>query len=195
MNKLHIGIGVLLSLAVNTAVADISAVEPSIRQILTTAKEKQFTSGLKVPQATQGTGELLLRDAIYLYNLPVYAGYFQALMGFKCDIFQLVLDVENGHSDIIIGEGVLEDGYLFEYPDRIYDWQAMFAYALYTGYVDKSFWLYDAQTYGVPGIDPASTVGHATAFGYCYSTEPTAAVVYYDERNDRYYSSWEVNPF
>lgn len=183
-----------LLLAVNGVFADISVVQPSVRDLLAAAKAKQLTSGPTAMQATQGTGELLLRDAIYLYNLPVYAGYLQGLIGVKCDIFQLVLDVENGHSDIMIGEGVLEDGYLVEYPDRIYDWQAMFAYALYTGYADKSFWLYDVETYGVPGIDPASTVGSTTAFGYCYSTEPTAGVVYCDERNDRCYTSSEVNP-
>jgi len=190
MKKYLVGVGLLLS--VNGVLADNSGLEQSMKNMLASAKEKQMASALKSPQAFQGTGTLLLRDAIYLYNLPVYAGNLQSLIGIGCDIFQLVMDVENGYTDLAISEGINSGGYFVDYPDRIYANAAMFAYALYSGYSDKSFGFLDNQLYGAPGVDPATIVGHATAFGYCFSTNPDAAVFACDEVNC--YSSSEVNP-
>jgi hypothetical protein len=139
---------------------------------------------------------LLLRDAIYLYGMPIRAGFAQGLIGIGCDIFQLVLDVESGHSDIFITEGIDQPGgYGFVYPDRIYDNAAMFAYALYTGYSAKSFLLFDAQLYRAVNQDPAAIVGRATAFGYCFSTNPSAGVGYCNKRANRCYLSNEVPQF
>jgi hypothetical protein len=193
MKRLLVGLALFLS--INGVFAANSAMEQSMRQGLISAQDRQSMSEPKVTQAFQGTGPLLLRDAIYLYNLPIYAGYLQALYSFGCDVFELVLDVENGYTDLLIAEGLLDGpGYVFEYPDRIYDNAAMFAYALYSGYVDKTFALADVYLYGAPGVNPTSIVGSATAFGYCFSTDPTAAIVYWDERSDQYYLSSEINP-
>jgi hypothetical protein len=71
----------------------------------------------------------------------------------------------------------------------------MFAYALYTSYSAKAFLLFDAQLYGAVNQDPAAIVGRATAFGYCYSTNPSAAVAYCNERTDQCYLSNEVPQF
>lgn len=109
--------------------------------------------------------------------------------------FQLVLDVEGGHSDIVISEGIDQGGYLLVYPDRIYDNAAMFAYALYTGYSTKSFSLFDDLFYDTVNQDPSAIVGRATAFGYCYSTNPNAGVAYCNERTDQCYLSNEVPVF
>ena len=190
MKKFLVGLGLLFLF--NGVLADSSSLEPSIKQMLTAAKSKQSTSS---PRAPQAAGQMLLRDAIYLYNLPIRAGYIQMLSGYGCDVFQLVLDLESGHSDIVIDEGLYEGGYIFLYPDRIFDHAAMFAYALYTGFYEKTFSLADAQLFGAPGVDPASIVGRATAFGYCFSTNPAAVVVYCDELNNRCYFSNEINPW
>ncbi|MFZ3040844.1 MAG: hypothetical protein WA108_03470 [Thiobacillus sp.] len=189
MKKYLVGVGLLLS--VNGVLGDDSGLEQSMKNMLTSAKEKQMASALKSPQAFQGAGPLLLRDAIYLYNLPVYAGNLQLLIGIGCDIFQLVMDVENGYADLAIGEGINSGGYFAGYPDRIYANAAMFSYALYSGYSDKSFGFTDLQLYGAAGVDPNTVIGHATGFGYCFSTNPDAAVFSCDEENC--YSSSEVN--
>lgn len=193
MKKYLVGMGLLL--AVNGVFADDSGLEQSMKNMLTSAKEKQMASVLKSPQAFQGAGPLLLRDAIYLYGMPIRAGYMQHLIGIGCDIFQLVLDVEGGHSDIVISEGIDQGGYLLVYPDRIYDNAAMFAYALYTGYSTKSFSLFDDLLYDTVNQDPSAIVGRATAFGYCFSTNPNAGVVYCNERTDQCYLSNEVPVF
>lgn len=190
MKKYLFGLGLLLS--VNGVFADGSGLDQSMKNMLASAKEKQMASALKSPQAFQGRGPLLLRDAIYLYNQPVYAGNAQALIGIGCDIFQLVMDVENGYTDLAIFEGINSGGYDVLYPDRIYANAAMFAYALYSGHTDKGFEFYDNRLYGAPGVDPNRIVGRGTAFGYCFSTNPGAAVFACDEVNCS--SSSEVNP-
>jgi len=78
--------------------------------MLAAAKAKQLASAPMESKAFQGTGPLLLRDAIYLYHHPIYAGSLQALIGYGCDIFQLVLDVESGYTDIYISEGLDSGG-------------------------------------------------------------------------------------
>jgi len=193
MKKYLLGLGLLLS--VNGVFADSSGLDQSIKQMLTSAKEKQMVSALKSPQALQGTGELLLRDAIYLYDEPTYAGFYHSLIGIGCDIFQLVLDVESGYTDLAIAEGVDSGGYFTIYPDRIYAEAAMFSYALYSQYADKQFVFLDAEYYGEPNVTviPSTIVGRATAFGYCFSTNPSAAVFACDQQ--QCYSSSEVNPW
>ena len=188
-------VGIALLLSANGVLADSAAVEQSVKDMLVAAKERQLTSELLTPQATLGTGELLLRDAIYLYNVPTYAGFLHSLVGIGCDIFQLVLDVESGFTDLAIAEGVDSGGYFTIYPDRIYAEAAMFSYALYSQYPDKQFVFLDVDYYGEPNVnaDPATIVGRATTFGYCFSTNPDAAVFSCDQQ--QCYSSSEVNPF
>ena len=187
-------VGVILLLSAGGVLADNLGVEQSLKDMLASAKQKKMMSELKSPLATLGTGQLLLRDAIYLYNLPIYAGIPQDLWGVNCDIFQLVLDVEAGHTDMAYEEDwAPEINNPVLYPDRIYDSAAMFAYALYGQYGSKDFLLVDAELIGAPGVDPATVVGVATAFGYCYSTSPSAAVFLCNA--DGCFSSSEVNPF
>jgi hypothetical protein len=63
------------------------------------------------------------------------------------------------------------------YNDRIFDWQAMFAYALYQGQATKTFSFGDRNYLGT-----GFKTGQGTVFGYCYSTKPGARV-YINERD------------
>lgn len=70
--------------------------------------------------------EMTLRDVIYLYGKDVRSNKAFHMVGVNCDVFQLVLDVESGYTDIDIVDGATS----FSYPDRILDFHEMFAYAL-----------------------------------------------------------------
>lgn len=85
MKEYLLGMGLLL--AANGVFADDSGLEQSMKNMLTSAKEKQMASALKSPQAFQGIEPLLLRDAIYLYGMPIRAGFMQQLIGIGCDVF------------------------------------------------------------------------------------------------------------
>jgi hypothetical protein len=117
-------------------------------------------------------GQMTLRDAIYLYNKPVNANAIKALLGYQCDVFQLVLDVKSGFTDL----AMYDNGIEYLYPDRIWSTAPMFAYALYSQQEQKAFGLWD-NTEGVSD----GQVGTATFFGYCFSTKPDAYVLMYDE--------------
>jgi hypothetical protein len=115
---------------------------------------------------------MTLRDAMYLYSQPVNTmGAEKRLIGYNCDVFELVLDVESGFTDLVMTEGST----VLNYPDRIDAGAAMFAYTLYAQEQIKSFTLL--------GTGPGATqqVGTATFFGYCFSTDPTGAVLLYDQ--------------
>lgn len=114
--------------------------------------------------------QLTLRDAIYLYNQPIQANAFKALMGVNCDAFQLMLDVTAGFTDLVMYES---DVYF--YPDRIWSNAPMFAYSLYGNTESKSFALWDNT------VVPDSQIGNATFFGYCFSANPDAFVLFYDD--------------
>lgn len=121
-----------------------------------------------------GYGDLILRDAIYLYGQAVNGKGDKILAGEQCDVFQLILDVTAGYTDLAMGQSSTLNSALaakVAYPDRILDAAAMFAYALYDNQAVKAFVFHD-QT------NPASSahIGTATAFGYCYSTNPAARV-------------------
>ncbi|MBW8458662.1 MAG: hypothetical protein K0M58_09515 [Thiobacillus sp.] len=178
MKKYLVGMGLLLS--ASGAFADSAGLE----QFKSMAASVKYTPPATGMMSAQATGPMLLRDAVYLYNLPIRAGWVQELYGANCDVFQLVLDVESGHTDM--GYYEYQD---YLYPDRIYDYHAMFAYALYSGSAEKGFILGDDQLYDAPGVNPDLIVGTATAFGYCFSTNPAAYVLHCDERASMCYTS------
>ncbi len=125
--------------------------------------------------ATQ-TGAMTLRDAIYLYNQPLDAKGSKILAGVDCDVFQLVMDVTSGYTNLAMGQGntlASAIGTQAAYPDTILNTHAMFAYALYQDRAVKTFTFNDRN-------DPSASarIGSASVFGYCYSTKPTAHVYF-----------------
>lgn len=135
------------------------------------------TSSCAVNDNGSGAGSgseagLVLRDAVYLYNQPLNARGDKILVGENCDVFQLVLDVNAGYTDLAMSESGTFDGALaaqVAYPDRILDSAAMFSYALYTNQPVKTFSFNDRTASTSPG-----QTGTATVFGYCYSAKPNA---------------------
>jgi hypothetical protein len=126
------------------------------------------------------SGDLQLRDAIYRYNEEFRAMGHKSLVGENCDVFQLVLDVESGYTDIAYAESSSLSSALSSatvYVDRIFDYQAMFAYALYQNQATKTFSFAD---WNYPSTD--FETGRGTVFGYCYSTQPGARV-YLNDRD------------
>lgn len=118
-------------------------------------------------------GDMQLRDAIYSYNQKINSYWYTDLVGYNCDVLQLVLDVESGYTDIWMKQG---SGAWSLYPDRIQSYHAMFAYALYQNVTWKTFELVDRyEPY------PSYQIGSGTMFGYCYSTKPDAYVYIWDE--------------
>jgi hypothetical protein len=126
------------------------------------------------------SGDMQLRDAIYLYSQDIRANSQKYLVGENCDVLKLVLDVEAGHADIGFAESTAVSTALSNkttYNDRIFGWQAMFAYALYQDEPVKIFTLGDRN---YPGGNVKT--GNGTVFGYCYSTKANARV-YFQEKD------------
>lgn len=130
-----------------------------------------------------GTGEygdMILRDAIYLYGQSLNGKGDKILAGEGCDVMQLVLDVNTGHTDIGLALGDTIDEAIasqVDYADRILDTADMFSYALYQNANIKMFAFKDVEN-----PTSANQIGTATVFGYCYSTDPNARV-YLRERD------------
>ncbi len=125
-------------------------------------------------EGSGGEGSLTLRDAIYLYNQPLNGKGDKILAGENCDVFQLVLDVNAGYTDLGMSQSSTLDNAIateVTYPDRIWDSAAMFSYALYENQLVKAFVFNDKND-----STSAAQTGTATAFGYCYSTDPNARV-------------------
>lgn len=124
------------------------------------------------------SGDMTLRDAMYLYGQSVDAKGSKELVGYNCDVLQLVLDVTSGNTDLAMYQGnnnsELNASFL-GYPDRIFDSADMFSYALYKNKAWKIFQFYDQNNIG-----SAAQIGTGTIFGYCYSTKPDA-YVYFEE--------------
>lgn len=119
-------------------------------------------------------GGLTLRDAIYLYGQPLNGKGDKVLVGENCDVFQLILDVNSGYTDLSMGQAssfVTAVAAQSNYPDRILDSAAMFSYALYDNQATKTFAFMDMNN-----PHSASQIGSGTVFGYCYSTKPAARV-------------------
>jgi hypothetical protein len=122
------------------------------------------------------SGDMTLRDAIYLYDQSIDAWGNKELNGYNCDVFQLVLDVTSGYTDLVMFQGDTDTeaiGSAFEYPDRIFNYADMFSYALYKDKVHKVFMFDDNINY-----NSKAQIGTATIFGYCYSTKPGAYVYF-----------------
>jgi hypothetical protein len=149
-------------------------------------KKGLFGIGLSAMLATANvsadfiSGDMTLRDAIYLYDQDIDARGSKLLAGYNCDVFQLVLDVTSGFTDLAMFQGNNQtelSASILLYPDRIYDNAAMFSYALYQNKSDKFFRFGDKT-------QPASSyqqIGTGTIFGYCYSTKPDAYVYIVEE--------------
>ena len=56
------------------------------------------------------SGDMTLRDAIYLYDQGVDARGSKVLGANNCDVFQLVLDVTSGYTGLIMFNGENENG-------------------------------------------------------------------------------------
>ena len=115
-----------------------------------------------------------MRDAIYLYGQPLNGQGDKILAGENCDVFQLILDVNAGFTDLALAQSSTLDNAIatkLAFPDRILDSAAMFSYSLYANQPVKAFVFNDKN-------NPAysAQTGTATAFGYCYSTKPNARV-------------------
>ncbi len=148
-------------------------------------KKYYFGIGLLAMLATPNvsadfiSGDMTLRDAIYLYNQGIDARGSKTLGGYNCDVFQLVLDVRWGFTDLTMFQGNNDaelSASTLVYPDRIFDSADMFSYALYRNKAWKAF--------GFGDVDyPFSyaQVGAGTIFGYCYSTKPDAYVYFMEE--------------
>ncbi|MDR2690665.1 MAG: hypothetical protein LBB76_13050 [Azoarcus sp.] len=117
------------------------------------------------------TQTMSLRDAIYFYDHPIKTGEAKRLVGRNCDVFEIVLDVESGFTDLAMTEGNVS----FDYSDRIHADAAMFAYTLYSQQRIKSFALVGRES------GATRQVGSATFFGYCFSTKEDGQVALYDE--------------
>ncbi|MDR2032183.1 MAG: serine protease [Azoarcus sp.] len=120
------------------------------------------------PSPPAPSSTMQLRDAVYLYGLPVAADRAKTLVGYNCDVFQILLDVDSGHTDI-----VLHDHDNADYPDRIHDHAAMFSYALYSSAARKGFGLRSNS-------GGAGQIGTVTAFGYCFSSRANARALLHD---------------
>jgi hypothetical protein len=115
-----------------------------------------------------------LRDAMYLYNQPLDGRGDKILAGVDCDVFQLVMDVTSGYTNLAMGQSnTLANaiGTQTAYLDTIQNADAMFAYALYQDQPVKTFVFNDKTA-----PNSSSQMGTATVFGYCFSTNPNARV-------------------
>lgn len=125
------------------------------------------------------SGDMTLRDAIYVYGMQVNAKFSKSLVGINCDVLQVVLDVDSGFTDIGYAEinniNELQSS-LFIYKDRIFDFHKMFSYSLYKNKYLKEF------VFGDNNATTSSTqiIGSGTFFAYCYSTKPGAYVYLYE---------------
>jgi hypothetical protein len=121
--------------------------------------------------------QIVLRDAIYLYNQPVYgaAGRIKTLAGYNCDVFQLLLNVQSGYTDLAMLENSVANSSATVYPDRINSNTTMFSYMLYKAEPIKTF----ALSRYLAGAD-SGQIGTVTIFGYCFSSRTDAKVLLHD---------------
>ena len=125
------------------------------------------------------SGDMTLRDAMYVYGQGIDKRGSKQLGGYNCDVFQLVLDVTSGYTDFSAQQG--NNGTeLFAstllYRDRIYDTAAMFSYALYQNKTWKAFRFGE-----INNTTSSDLTGTGTIFGYCYSTKPDAFVYFREQ--------------
>jgi hypothetical protein len=126
------------------------------------------------PGASTG---MALRDAIYLYRQPIsgIAAKASTLAAYNCDVFQMLLDVESGYTDVALLESEVASDTKIVYSDRIHANALMFSYTLYASAPVKTFTL--GQFLGGAST---SDIGTVTVFGYCFSTRADGKVLFYD---------------
>lgn len=111
-----------------------------------------------------------LRDAIYLYDQDFLAGGAKRIVGSGCDVFQLVLDVDQGSTGIKMAQyNSSESANYSDYPDAITSSAKMFSYMQYES---KDYKVFKFDGAGAAG----SKIGSGTVFGYCLSSNPGAKV-------------------
>ncbi len=141
------------------------------------------------------SGDMQLRDAMYIYGQSVDVRGSKALAGYNCDVFQLVMDVTSGYVDLTMFQGNTTaelNASALDYPDRIYDSAAMFSYALYRNKTTKAFMFNDNVNYT---SNSTARIGSGTFFGYCYSTKPDAYVSFLEvDKCTVKYSNGRVAP-
>lgn len=123
------------------------------------------------------SGDMQLRDAIYLYGKDVDGRGNKILASVDCDVLQVVFDLDTGYTNLLYGESDSLDwtSVITPYPDTIESQHKMFAFALYKNKKYKFFRFMDFND-----IYSAKVNGNGTFFAYCYSTKP-GAYVYYGE--------------
>lgn len=132
-------------------------------------------SGGVLTTPSSNSTAMTLQDALYLYDQNINSYNWTDLVGRNCEIFELVLDVDSGYTDVYTDEG---SGSM-QYPDRIRDYHKMFAYTLYKNSEWKTFSLSDKD-----GVLPDKNIASATIFGYCFSTNPDAYVYVLDQKSN-----------
>lgn len=118
-----------------------------------------------------------LRSSILVYHQPLsgIAAQASVLAGYNCDVFQILLDVESGYTDLALLESTVASNAKHTYSDRIDASASMFSYTLYGAEPVKTFTL--GQFLGGAATD---NIGTATLFGYCFSTRADARGLFYD---------------
>ncbi|MDR2690544.1 MAG: hypothetical protein LBB76_12430, partial [Azoarcus sp.] len=131
------------------------------------------TSG--APGASTG---MALRDAIYLYRQPISGIATQAstLAAYNCDVFQMLLDVESGYTDVALLESEVASNAKVVYRDSIHATAPMFSYTLYAPMPVKTFTL--GRFRG--SVSTGGDIGTVTVFGYCFSTRADGKVLFHD---------------
>jgi hypothetical protein len=124
-----------------------------------------------------------LRGAAYRYQQAISSEAAGTLAGYNCDVFQIMLDVESGYTDIATLEGEAANEPVTVYPDRIAADAPVFSYALYDDKPVKTFSLGQFLDNGATG-----EVGTVTVFGYCFSKRSDARVVFYDGAGTCHYT-------
>ncbi|MCB1955650.1 MAG: hypothetical protein KDG55_08235 [Rhodocyclaceae bacterium] len=121
--------------------------------------------------------QMVLRDAIYLYNVDFYDGPGTlAMWGEGCDVMQVVFDLDSGYVEFEKWEyNVADESSVVtaKYPDRIQATAKMFSYMLYTP--DRFIRRIDF-TGNDATRENHEVVGRGTLFGYCLSDDPDAKI-------------------
>lgn len=130
------------------------------------------------------SGDMQLRDAMYVYGMNVTEKVSKEYWGINCDVLQVVFKMDAGSTAF---RYVQSDNSTTAntptsrtwYPDTIYSNQAMFAYALYQNRTYKVFGFEDRVR------NTSASIGNGSFFAYCYSTNPGARIFLWDGESCR----------
>ncbi len=121
--------------------------------------------------------QMVLRDAIYLYNLDFYNGPGTlAVWSEGCDMAQVVFDLDSGYVEFEKWEyNVADESSIVTaaYPDRIQAAAKMFSYMLYTPdkYIRRIDFTGNDST-----RENHEVIGRGALFAYCLSDDPDAKI-------------------